>query len=116
MRLSMESIIKDIRFGFRNLSKNPGFTLIAVFTLALGIGGTTAIFSAVNPILFEPLPYPQAGRVVSILETHLNGARSAGTFALYRQFLERARSFEAIAVFKPWQPTATGADQPERFQ
>src|SRR5204862_253229 len=67
------------------------------------------------PILFAPLPYPHADRVVAVLEMHANGARSGGTFALYRQFLERSRSLETIAVFKPWEPTATGADQPERF-
>src|SRR5260370_23806414 len=62
----MDSIIKDIRFAIRKLLKHPGFTLIAVLTLGLGIGATTAIFSAVNPVLLEPLPYPSANRLITI--------------------------------------------------
>src|SRR5215813_8266810 len=53
-----DEMFQDLRFGARMLLKNPGFTLVAVLTLGLGIGASTAIFSAVNPILFEPLPYP----------------------------------------------------------
>src|SRR5438105_8658220 len=62
----VDSIIKDIRFAIRKLLKRPGFTLIAVLTLGLGIGATTAIFSAVNPVLLEPLPYPSANRLTTI--------------------------------------------------
>src|SRR5436190_5128885 len=116
MRLSMESIIKDIRFGFRNLSKNPGFTLIAVINLALGIGASTAIFSAVNPILFEPLPYPSASRIMMIWEMRRDGGRSSGNaFGTYRGLVEQSRSFDAISAMKSWQPTRTGATEPERL-
>ncbi|MGH7498901.1 MAG: ABC transporter permease, partial [Gemmatimonadales bacterium] len=87
-----------------------------IFTLALGIGATTAIWSAVNPILFEPLPYPDAGRITAILEVGRGGGHNSGTFAMYRTFAERARSFGPIAVLKPWQPTMTGGDLPERFE
>ena len=92
----MESIIKDIRFGLRNLSKNPGFTLIAVFTLALGIGATTAIFSAVNPILFEPLPYPSANRIMTIWYAGADGSRVEQAFGTYRELAQRSQSFDAI--------------------
>ena len=57
---------QDLRFGVRMLRKNPSFTLIAVLTLALGIGASTAIFSAVKPVLFDSLPYPHAGRLTMI--------------------------------------------------
>jgi putative ABC transport system permease protein len=109
-------MFQDLRYGVRMLLKKPGFTLIAVFTLALGIGASTAIFSAVNPILFEPLPYPHADRIAVILEMNSDGSRNAGTFGMYRGLAEQNRSFDAMAVFKPWQPTMTGADQPERFE
>ena len=109
-------MFQDLRYGDRMLLKKPGFTLIAVFTLALGIGASTAIFSAVNPILFEPLPYPHADRIAVILEMNSDGSRNPGTFGMYRGLAEQSRSFDAMAVFKPWQPTMTSADQPERFE
>jgi putative ABC transport system permease protein len=113
---AIETLFADLRYAARRLRAAPGFTAISVLTVALGVGATTAIFSAVNPILFEPLPYAQAGRIMRILELHGDGSRSDGTFGMYRQFLERARSFDTIAVFKAWQPTMTGADEPERFE
>ena len=112
----MNTLWQDLRYGFRMLLKRPGFAAVAVLTLALGIGASTAIFSAVNPILFESLPYPHADRLAVILEQGRDGSRGAGTFGMYRGLVERNRSFEALAVYKPWQPTLTGADQPERFE
>ena len=110
------AMLTDLRYAARRLRAAPGFTAITVLTLALGVGATTAIFSAVNPILFESLPYPSSGRIAMILEIRSDGLRNAGTFGIYRELAERNRSFDAIAVLKPWQPTMTGADQPERFE
>src|SRR5262245_3031461 len=107
--------LNDLRYAARWLRASPGFTLLVVLTLALGIGGTTAIFSAVNPVLFQPLPYPDAGRIATILEMRRDGSRNDGTFGMYRQLVERSQSFDSIAVFMSWQPTMTGAAQPERF-
>ena len=106
--------MQDVGFGWSMLRKSPGFTAVAVFTLALGIGATTAIFSAVNPILFEPLPYPQASRLMMIWDAD-GGARIPQTFHTYREVAERNRAFDSLAVVKPWQPTLTGAEQPERL-
>ena len=110
---AVETVVADLRYAARRLRHSPGFTIVAVLTLALGIGATTAIFSAVDPVLFEPLPYPDAGRLAQILEINSDGSRGGGTFGMYRGLVERSRTFEAMAVVKPWQAALTGADQPE---
>ncbi len=106
--------LQDFRYALRQLRRNPGFAFTSILILGLGIGATTAIFSAVNPILFEPLPYPQAGRLMMIWDAD-GGARIPQTFHTYREVAERNRAFDSLAVVKPWQPTLTGAEQPERL-
>jgi putative ABC transport system permease protein len=111
----VESLLQDLRYGANNMRRTPGFTAITVLTLALGIGATTAIFSAVNPILFESLPYPAAGRIMMISEFAPESSRSRVAFHTYRELAERSRSFETIAVTKIWQPTLITTREPERF-
>jgi predicted permease len=109
------TLISDLRYAARQLRRNAGFAAVSVLTLALGIGASTAIFSAVNPILFEPLPYPHAAQVMMIWYRGADGLRADETFGTYREVVQRSRSFDAVAVMKPWQPTMTGPAQPERF-
>ena len=111
----MRILFHDFRYALRQLRKNPGFACTAIVILGLGIGATTAIFSAVNPILFKPLPYPQASRLMMIWYAAADGSRIPQTFHTFRELEERNRAFEAIAVLEPWQPTLTGAAQPERL-
>jgi putative ABC transport system permease protein len=111
----VESLLQDLRYGASNMLRTPGFTAITVLTLALSIGATTAIFSAVNPILFQSLPYPDAGQIMMISDVRGDGSRLDVTFHTYREVLERSRSFEAMAVTKPWRPTLTSTTQPERL-
>src|SRR5205814_1637501 len=84
----------DVRHGARRLRRSPAFTLTATATLALGIGASTAIFSAVNPILFAPLPYPGGNRLGIVLE---NGRPDLSTFGMYRTLATRTRTFAALA-------------------
>jgi len=86
----VDSIIKDIRFAIKKLLQHPGFTLIAVLTLGLGIGATTAIFSAVNPVLLEPLPYPSANRLITIWYAGADGSRVEQAFGTYRELRNAA--------------------------
>jgi putative ABC transport system permease protein len=108
-------LAQDVRYSLRNILRTPGFTAITALTLALGIGATTAIFSAVNPILFKSLPYPHAGRIMMIWDFGTEGSRSFVAFHTYRELAARSRSFEAIAVMKLWQPTLVSTREPERF-
>lgn len=111
-----ESALQDFRYGLRQLRKNRAFTAAAILILALALGATTAIFSAVDPILFEPLPYPHPRRLAMIWERRADAGPIFVTFGTYRGILERSRSFDALAVMKPWQPTLTGPAEPERLE
>lgn len=110
----LEIFLADLRYAWRRLLSRPGFTAVCALTLALGIGASTAIFSAINPILFEPLPYPHANRIVTIWDI-FQGERSDVTFHTYRELKARSHSFDEIAAYEGWQPTMTGAAEPERF-
>jgi putative ABC transport system permease protein len=112
---SLETLIADVRYGLRRLRTNPGFTAVSAITLALGIGATTVIFSAINPILFEPLPYPNADRVLMVSDATNNGTPEPIAFGTYREILLRNHSFAALAPFKAWQPTLEGGAEPERL-
>jgi putative ABC transport system permease protein len=109
------TVSADVGYAARRLRANPGFLAVTVLTLALGIGATTAIFSVVNATLFDALPYPNPGRIVSIWYAGTDGSRADQAFGTYRELSARSRSFAAIAALKPWQPTLTGPDEPERI-
>ena len=100
--------LADIRFALRRLRSNPGFTIVATLTLALGVGASTAIFSAVNPILFEPLPYPRADRLVSLWDQGSDGAPLAVTFGTYSELVRAVGRREIVAADDHW-GRATGA-------
>jgi putative ABC transport system permease protein len=110
---ALEVLFADLRYAARRLRRTPGFTVVAVLTIAIGIGATTAIFGAINPILIEDLPYHEPGRIMAVLEVTSGGGRNGGTFGMYRAFVDRTHSFAAIAVLKPWQPALTGLAEPE---
>src|SRR5499426_3651339 len=111
----VDTAIGDLRYAVRRLRSNPGFTIVSMITLGLGIGASTAIFSAVNPILFEALPYPHAERVVMLWDRTRDGGQVDVTFGTHREVLARSHSFDAIAAMKAWQPTMTSDAEPERL-
>jgi putative ABC transport system permease protein len=113
----MADILQDLRFGVRMLRKNPGFTLIAVITLALGIGANTAIFSLVNSILLNPLPYSEPDRLVILLQSYAQKGLntwglSQARFAIYR---DQSQSFEKMAAYTNTGFNLTGTGEPERL-
>lgn len=112
---TVETFVADLRYGLRRLRTNPGFTLVSVLTLALGIGAATAIFSVLNPILLASLPYPAADRLVTIGDRANDGTQLAPTFGTYVELRARARSFTSMAAVDRWQPSLTGTDRPERL-
>ena len=111
----IEALVTDVRYALRRLRANPGFTVVSVLTLALGIGAATTIFSVVNPILFESLPYPHADRLVTLADRGTDGSGLAPTFGTYLELSARSRSFESLAAADRWQPSLTGMGEPERL-
>jgi putative ABC transport system permease protein len=112
----LDLFLGDVRFALRRLRRDPVFTLVASTTLALGIGAATAIFSAVNPILFRALPYPDAERIVAIQDRRQSGGAAEPTYGTYEELLARSRSFEQLSATDLWRPSLTGRDEPERLE
>src|SRR5438105_3795807 len=110
----METLIKDIRFGVRSLLARPSFTVLAVFTLALGIGACTAIFSVVDGVLLRPLPYPHPEQIVQLREINSASRQIAFAEPNFRDVRSRSRSFEAIAQYNGALTTVTGGSEPVR--
>jgi putative ABC transport system permease protein len=110
------AVAGDLRDAARRLRRAPGFTIVASLTLALGIGSSTAIFSAVNPILFEPLPYPHADRLVLLTDSGANGAPVDVTYGTYVELAARSRAFADLAVADRWQPALMDQAEPERLR
>lgn len=104
----------DVRYGIRTLARSPGFTFIALFTLALGIGATSTIFSVVNPVLFEPLPYPDPARLVMVWERDAGGGRSTIGYPTVADLRRDSRTLQSIAAMAFWTPTLQG-DEPEQL-
>ncbi len=114
----MTSLRNDIRYAVRNLIKRPGFTLIAVITLALGIGANTAIFSAIYALLLKPLPFPELDRVVTIWDkAPIRGiVHNEVALANYLDWRAQNQSFEQLALYRWWSANLTGVEPPERIQ
>ncbi|MFY9553400.1 MAG: ABC transporter permease [Blastocatellia bacterium] len=113
----METLLQDLRYGARMLLKQPGFSVVAVIALALGIGANTAIFSVVNAILLRPLNYKDSDRLVQVYHNYpkldLRASVSASGYSHYR---DNCDSFEAIGAGTNWPGNLTDTGDPERLQ
>jgi putative ABC transport system permease protein len=112
-----ERLKQDVRFGLRMLKRNPAFSVVAVLTLALGIGANTAIFSLIQAVLLRPLPFPEPDRLVRIWERRPSSREanlpiSGHEFAAWK---EQSHVFEKMALFTPGGATITGAGEPEQI-
>ena len=110
----MHGLWQDLKHATRMLRKKPGFTLIAVVTLALGIGANTAIFSVVNAVLLRPLPYPNADRLVAVSENSLQSPDISVAYPDYLDWRAQQSVFEDMSARMPTGGIFTGANEPER--
>src|SRR5881392_904757 len=104
-------VMHDFRYALRQLRKAPGFAMVAVVTLALGIGANTAIFSVVNAVLLRPLPYKDDDRLVVILQQGRNPVSPAN----FLDWRDQNHVFEEIGAAEYWTPNLTGTDNPEKL-
>jgi putative ABC transport system permease protein len=111
----LETTLQDVRYGLRMLRKNPGFTAVAVLTLALGIGANTAIFSVVNGVLLRPLPFPRQDRLLMVWERDAAGRKSHVGWATITDWNELNHSFTGIAAISQWLPTLVGASDAQNL-
>ncbi len=109
----MQTLWQDVRYGIRMLLKKPGVTVAAIFMLALGIGATTAIFSVVNTMLLNPLPYPSADRLVRVSLDSRTGASTTTNYATYLDWKARSQSVEEIAALRDSSGVLIGQGEPE---
>lgn len=112
----METIWQDLRYGVRMMFKNPGFTVVAIVTLALGIGANTAIFTVVNAVLLRPLPYEDSNRLVWFWENQPDFPRGNLSPADFLDYQAQSGAFEQIAAYRQMDFTLTGDRQPEQIR
>ena len=110
----LDVLLQDLRFAARMLLKNPGFAMVAVLTLAIGIGANTAIFSLVNGVLLRPLPYRDPGRLTIVWEKDDRGKPDNVGYATYVDWRAQSKSFEELALYRYWTPVLQTGD-PEQL-
>ena len=114
----MDSILRDLKFSIRSLLQRPTLTIIAILTLAVGIGANTAIFSCINALLLKPLPFPDPERIVAVWEKLPSRGveRNEVAVANYLDWRAQSKTFEHLGIYRWWSTNLTGVDVPERLQ
>jgi len=110
----METLFQDLRYGLRTLLKSPGFTAIAVATLALGIGANTALFSVINGVLLSPLPFPQPDQLVTLHENKPNFEGGSVSYPNFRDWQKDNRTFSSVALARTYGFSLTGIGEAEQ--
>ena len=110
----METMVQDLRYAVRVLRKNPGFTMVTVFTLALGIGATTAIFGVVYGVLLRPLPYDRPDQIVQLWEMNSRGQRMNFADPNFEDIRARNASLQGLAEFGAGVESVSGGSEPTR--
>ena len=113
---TLQTLFQEIRFGLRMLRKSPVFTTVAILTLTLGIGANTAIFSVVNGVLFNPLPYPHPEQLVTIHESKPNFATGSISFANFLDWQKDNRTFSGMAISRGYSFNLTGRGEAEQVR
>ncbi|HET9994580.1 MAG TPA: ABC transporter permease, partial [Candidatus Acidoferrum sp.] len=113
---TFDRLIQDLRFGFRMLAKSPGFAAVAILTLALGIGANTALFSAVNGVLLNPLPYPQPEQLVTLHESKPNFDAGSISFPNFRDWRKDNTTFSMMGVHRSYSFNLTGSGEAEQLK
>jgi predicted permease len=112
----MHTLIEDVRYGLRMLRKNPGFTVVAVLTLALGIGANTAVFSIVNGVLLNSLPFPDPDKLVTLFESKPNFKQGSISYPNFLDWQRDNHAFTSIAAYRHDSFSLTGAGEAEQVQ
>ncbi len=112
----LETLAQDVAYSFRGLRRNPGFALIAFLTLALGIGANTALFSIVNSVLLNPLPFPHPEELVAVHESKANFENGSISYPNFRDWQRDNKTLAALSVGHQRRFTVTGAGETERLQ
>jgi putative ABC transport system permease protein len=113
---SLERFAQDLRYGARMLQRSPGFAVVAVLTLALGIGINTALFSVVNGVLLSPLPYPHPEQLVSLFESKPHFEKGSFSYLNFLDFQQQNRTLAAIAAYRHTSFTLSGSGQAEQLE
>ena len=111
----MSNFLQDLRYALRQVRKSPGFAAVAILTLALGIGANTTMFSVINGVLLQPLPYKDPSRLVLISERTARFPRLSASYQNFADWRSQSKSFEAVGAVRNFQMTLTGAGDPERM-
>ncbi|MBZ5536345.1 MAG: ABC transporter permease [Acidobacteriia bacterium] len=112
----MDHLLQDLRHGLRLLAKSPGFTVVAVLTLALGIGANTAIFSLVNAVLLNPLAFPRESQLVVLTGQTHQEKRTGISYPEFEDWRRQSRSFSALSTWMTQSVNLTGVDEPQRVR